>query len=102
MDLLNLPGMQRLQADEARRGLNQIGIDNKMKAPWYGLGEAANLAATGGFGTSSGTQTAPNPNYVDPFTQVLQTALGAGSMVAGMGGAGGFGLWGPKMMQARG
>jgi hypothetical protein len=100
-DIARLPGQAMLDVDAQRRQLAQLGLDNarqkwsaQQTAPWFGLGEAANILSTGGFGNTSGRSVEPNPNYVDPFTNALKIALGAGSTVAGMGGSGGFGWWG--------
>lgn len=97
------PGQFQLGIDEASRGLQQLALDNarqqwmeQRSAPWYGLGEAANILQAGNFNNSTGqsVQTKPNPNYEDPMLQALKIALGGGSAVAGIGGKGGFGLWG--------
>lgn len=97
------PGQFQLGIDEASRGLQQLALDNarqqwmeQRSAPWYGLGQAANILQTGGFGSTTGTtnQIKPNPSYEDPMLQALKIALGGGSAVAAAGGKGGFGLWG--------
>jgi hypothetical protein len=106
-ELAKAPGMFQVMIDEMRRGGKQLGLDNALArhreaqtAPWYGLGEMSNILASAGMRSTTGTQTADNPNYVDPVTNALKMALGAGAGVASIGGAGGFGLWGPKLLQA--
>lgn len=102
-DIANLPGQALLGIDAQRRQLDQLALDNTRQkfmeqktAPWYGLGEMAQILSQGGFSTVTGQETKPNPAYVDPFTNMLKIALGTGSTVAGMGGKGGFGWWGGK------
>lgn len=97
------PGQDLITLGGLEQGWNQTGLENILQkdqaqrtAPWYGLGELANILTQGGFKTMTGTSTQPNPNYVDPFTNMLKIALGGASTVAGLGGAGGFGLWGKK------
>jgi|SRR5215207_4389045 len=102
--LRTAPGMMGLQIDEFARQGKQLGLDNalqkyqaRQQAPWYGLGEMANLLASAGMRSTTGASTQPNPQYVDPMTNALKMALGGAAGVAGIGGSGGFGLWGmPK------
>lgn len=102
-DLTNAPGTQMLSIADMQRTESQRAIDNALAkfqevnrtAPWYGLGDLTQILTAGGFGTTSGTQTAPNPNYVDPMTNILKTLIGGAAGVAAIGGSGGFGLWGP-------
>lgn len=58
------------------------------------LGESSMHGTTVGTGTSTGTKVSDNPAYEDPFTRALKMALGGASTVAGLGGRGGFNLWG--------
>lgn len=102
-DLANAPGQQLLSLDEIGRNNAQLGIDNthqkfmeQKTAPWYGLGEMAQLLSQGGFSTVTGNSRMTNPNYQDPFTSLLKGIIGGGSAIAGMGGSGGFGLWGRR------
>jgi hypothetical protein len=97
------PGQAMLSIDDLARGLEQMRINNQLaqhqeqqSAPWYGLNQQANLLSAGNFYNGSGTSstTADNPNYVDPFTQMLKMAIGGTAAVAGIGGKGGFNLWG--------
>jgi hypothetical protein len=104
-ELSMAPGRGMIALDEMIRQSNQLGLDNQRQrfmeekqAPWYGLGELAQILTAGGFRTTNTTATKDNPNYVDPFTNALKIGLGGASMIAGMGGAGGFGLWGPQQI----
>lgn len=98
------PAQALMGMNEILQGFNQIPLDNararydsQMQAPWYGLGEMANLLSAGGYGNTTGqgtgTKVAPNPNYEDPFTQYLKMGLGALGAGAAIGGKGGFNLW---------
>lgn len=110
MEILAAPGNAALSLDEVLRGGTQLGLDNDLAkfrerqgAHWTGVPEMAQLlSAVNGFGssTSTGTMTQPNPNYESPFMTALKVGIGGASTIAGMGGAGGFGLWGkaPQMM----
>jgi hypothetical protein len=100
-DISTLPGQALLNVGNMQQQQNQAALDNERQkfmevkqAPWYGLGEAAQILSQGGFSTVTGTQTGPNPNYVDPFTNFMKMALGGASTVASMGSGGGFGWWG--------
>jgi uncharacterized membrane protein len=100
-ELSMLPGQGLMATDQAQRQMSQMALDNARQkfmevkqAPWYGLGEAAQILSQGGFSTVTGTQTGPNPNYVDPMTNFMKMALGGASTIAGLGGGGGFGWWG--------
>jgi hypothetical protein len=101
-ELLSAPGHLGFAIDDKVRGSNQLGLDNDLQkyqmaqtAPWYGLGEAANIVNTAGYKSSSGTQTAPNPNYVDPFTNALKIGLGAAATGASFFGSGGLNMLQP-------
>lgn len=101
-ELLSAPGQLGFSIDEKLRQSQQLGIDNAIQrwqmgqtAPWYGLGEAANLINSAGYKSSSGTSTAPNPNYVDPFTNALKVGLGAVSTGASLFGSGGLNMLAP-------
>lgn len=102
-DLAGIPGQTMLAIDAQQRALQQMALDNQRQqfmeqktAPWYGLGEASTILSQGGFNTVTGNYSQTNPNYVDPFTNALKIGLGGASMVAGLGGGGGFNFWGPK------
>lgn len=100
-DIANLPGQAMMNVDAQQRAIQQLALDNarqkygaQQTAPWFGLGEAANILSAGNFGNTSGRSVEPNPNYVDPFTNAMKMILGGAASVASTGGTGGFGWWG--------
>jgi hypothetical protein len=106
-DIAQIPGQTLLGVDQQARMLQQLALDNQRQqfmeqktAPWYGLGEAAQIMSQGGFSTLTGNSTMTNPNYVDPMTSILKSALGGASSIAGLGGQGGFGWWGKPLTAA--
>jgi hypothetical protein len=63
-ELAQAPGTTLLAAGSQQQDWLQSAIDNayqkfleQQKAPWYGLGEAAQILGTGGFSTTSGSTT---------------------------------------------
>lgn len=105
--LLQAPAQVMGQSGNIFERMQQQQIDNALQqhkeqqtAPWYGLGELSNLLTAGGYFQGTGTSTSntvkDNPNYEDPFTQALKIAIGGASTIAGVGGKGGFNLFGAK------
>jgi hypothetical protein len=101
-ELLSAPGQLGFSIDDKVRASNQLGLDNALQkwqlsqtAPWYGLGEAAGIVNQAGYKSSSGSETKPNPNYVDPFTNALKIGLGAASAGASLFGSGGLNMLAP-------
>lgn len=88
-----LPAMTTGQAGETERGLDQLVLDNllakyqnEMSAPFFGLSDAAQIMATGGFNTSDGTKTVTG-SAPSLATQWLQGLTGGASMVNSLFGA---------------
>lgn len=100
-DFFKEPAMELMRIDEASRAARQSEIDNTLakfnetqQAPWYGLGEMAQILASGGFRSTTGSVVGPNPNYENPFMSALKIGMGGLASVASLGGKGGFGFWG--------
>lgn len=91
-NLSNAPAMQLLKAGQTQRSLDQIALENNQakfgeqrNSQWYGLGELANILASGGFGTAHTTGTNTEVTQSDPFTQLLKGITGGVSLASGLG-----------------
>lgn len=87
------PAMTMLEAGGLQRSMDQIPIENALArfregqtAPWYGLGEMAQILQAGGFGTTNSTTTGVKKETVTPdlATEIFKGLLGTASLGTGM------------------
>jgi hypothetical protein len=88
-------GAQEQAWNQAQNMENYQRYQMAQQAPWIGVPELQSVLMGGNFQSTS--QTAPNPNYMNP----AQIAMGAGSLLTGLMGAG-FGGGGQQQGQSAG
>lgn len=94
------PGQAMALAGNMQQGWDQSALQNEMmkhnesiKAPWYGLGEWANILSSGGYGTQTATSTQPSSGIGGALQGLIGGAGAGAGMATGIGGvAAGAGL----------
>lgn len=82
--LSQAPGVEMLRIGDVRQQQQQKVLDNnkakfmeQKQAPWYGLGEMAQILGTGGFRSTESTSTAPGQSSAGAWMQAGTGALSA-------------------------
>lgn len=85
------PGTLMLGLGQQEEAFAQNPINNALAkfqgnqaGQWYGLGDMANILASGNFGTTNATSTGPNPNYETSGAQTLKMLSGGAGMLGSL------------------